>query len=230
MPSTSSTRWFFSDWLSDPGLRASSLAARGLWKDLLCVMGSNAGADYGYLKINGRIPSLQTIARLVQAPAEEVNRLTAELELNGVFSRTRNGTIYCRRMRRQQIARANGKLGGNPNLLKPKETPVSVNPSPNLHIPIPIPRKKDAAKAAPEDSEKANGHDRHNPEADLFRRGREVLGATAGGLVKKLLEAKGSIAMARAALEAASEKANPREYIGGVIRAASSEPERGWVR
>lgn len=55
-------------------------------------------------------------------------------------------------------------------------------------------------------------------ERDLFARGKQVLGKTAGGMVVKLLRAKGgSVAKARAAIEEASEKHDPREYIARVI-------------
>lgn len=57
------------------------------------------------------------------------------------------------------------------------------------------------------------------PEAELFRRGKEVLGKTSGGVVKNLLKAKqNNIALARAAIEQASTKSDPREYIGAIIR------------
>jgi hypothetical protein len=64
-------------------------------------------------------------------------------------------------------------------------------------------------------------------EADLFRRGREILGAEAGGLIKKVLKAKdGSVPLARAAIETAATKNDPREYIGGVIRAKSRDQDQ----
>lgn len=57
------------------------------------------------------------------------------------------------------------------------------------------------------------------PEAELFDRGKEVLGKNSGGMIKKLLAAKqNSVPLARAAIEQASTKSNPREYIGAVIR------------
>ena len=63
-------------------------------------------------------------------------------------------------------------------------------------------------------------------EADLFRRGREILGKEAGGLLKKLIKAKdGNLALARAAIEIAVTKNDPREYIGGVIRARPSREQ-----
>ena len=58
-----------------------------------------------------------------------------------------------------------------------------------------------------------------SPEAELFARGKEVLGNNAGGLIAKLLKAKESdVALARAAIETASTKQDPREYIGKVLR------------
>jgi hypothetical protein len=69
------------------------------------------------------------------------------------------------------------------------------------------PYKKDAADAAIESQEK-----------QLFERGREVLGDDAGGLIAKLLKSKNrNIALARVAIETASTKSRPREYIGAVI-------------
>lgn len=67
-------------------------------------------------------------------------------------------------------------------------------------------RKEDAAGAA-------------LPEADLFRRGKEVLGKAGGGLIKNLLKAKqNSVPLARAAIEQAATKEDPREYVGAIIR------------
>jgi uncharacterized protein YdaU (DUF1376 family) len=78
--------------------------------------------------------------------------------------------------------------------------------------------KKDAAPAA------------SDPEIDLFRRGRELLGNSAGGLVKQLLQAKGGkITDARAALETAAGKSNPREYLGGVIRKKRDDDQPQWL-
>lgn len=57
------------------------------------------------------------------------------------------------------------------------------------------------------------------PEAELYRRGREVLGKAAGGVIKTLLKAKnGSIPEARAAIEIASTKGDSMEWLQRVIR------------
>jgi hypothetical protein len=60
------------------------------------------------------------------------------------------------------------------------------------------------------------------PDVEFFRRGKQILGGKSGGYLKQLLQAKGgNVPLARAALETASTKQNPREYLGGVIRGGS---------
>ena len=63
-----------------------------------------------------------------------------------------------------------------------------------------------------------------DPETELFRRGKQVLGKNAGGLITELLKAKdGKVALARAAIETASTKHDPREYVGAIIRGKPDE-------
>jgi hypothetical protein len=82
--------------------------------------------------------------------------------------------------------------------------------------------KKDAAKAALPLSEEVSPK---GEEADLFRRGEQILGPQSGGLIQKLLKAKErNIPLARAAVEVAATKHDPRGYIGGCIRGA--DPDR----
>jgi hypothetical protein len=57
------------------------------------------------------------------------------------------------------------------------------------------------------------------PEREYFVRGRQVLGKGAGGLIGKLLKSKGgNVALARAAIEQASTKEAPTEYIAAICR------------
>lgn len=57
------------------------------------------------------------------------------------------------------------------------------------------------------------------PEREYFLRGREVLGKGNGALIAKLLKAKGgNVALARAAVEQASQKQNPTEYVAAICR------------
>lgn len=85
--------------------------------------------------------------------------------------------------------------------------------------------REDAAPAALEVAPSA--------EVDYFRRAKQVCGASGGGLAKKLLDAKGgSIPLARAAVEQASTKSDPREYLGAIIRTreepAQCRPDRSF--
>jgi len=78
-----------------------------------------------------------------------------------------------------------------------------------------------------------NGAAPSDPETELFRRGKHVLGKEAGGLIARLLKAKdGKIPLARAAIEMASTKQNPREYIGAIARGTGppSEYDEGVVK
>lgn len=62
-------------------------------------------------------------------------------------------------------------------------------------------------------------------EREYFARGREVLGKGAGGQLANLLKAKGgNVALARSAIEAASQKQKPAEYVGAMIRSPTAKP------
>lgn len=63
------------------------------------------------------------------------------------------------------------------------------------------------------------------PEREYFLRGREVLGNKSGALIANLLKAKGkNVALARAALEQASQKQNPTEFIAAICRGPPGKP------
>jgi hypothetical protein len=65
-------------------------------------------------------------------------------------------------------------------------------------------------------------------EKELFDRGKQVLGKSAGGQIVKLKNAKGgNTALARAAIEQASTKQNPAEYIAAVIKGGTGPPAFG---
>jgi uncharacterized protein YdaU (DUF1376 family) len=115
-----------------------------------------------------------------------------------------------------QAAREAGKASGRSRSAKQTLNGRSSSVEPTLE---PLNHKKDAASAASVDQE-----------TDLFKRGKEVLGKNAGGLIKQLLTAKGGkITDARAAIETAAGKHDPREYIGGVIRKKNSDDGPQWL-
>ncbi len=100
-------KFFPSDWRSDPRLRMCSLAARGLWIDLLCYM--HEGEPYGYLTIDGAAPSLEAIAALLGRPPREVAKALAELEARRVFDRAENDAIVSRRLVRDNQRAEDGR-------------------------------------------------------------------------------------------------------------------------
>lgn len=120
MSGTVWSRFFWSDWESDPNLRLCSLAAQGLWMRMLCI--AAAHEPVGYVAIAGKGLDEAALARLAGCVETELGRLLAELEQNRVFSRDRHDRIYSRRMiadaRKARAARRNGAKGGNPSLSK----------------------------------------------------------------------------------------------------------------
>lgn len=115
-------QFYPADWRKDPALSACSLAARGLWIELMCI--AHEGGTYGVLSINGKPMAPAQIARMVGESPAAVVKLLAELEDAAVFSRDEQGCIYSRRMVKDEHVRNvradAGRLGGNPNLLKQK--------------------------------------------------------------------------------------------------------------
>lgn len=129
------------DWLKDPAVRSVSLAARGLWIDMLCLM--HESPRRGYLQhANGKPVTAEQLARMTGCSTDEVSRLLQELENAGVFSCTEHGVIYSRRMIRdehiRQVRREAGKKGIESRLLKQNSSKTdllkqnSSKPSANL--------------------------------------------------------------------------------------------------
>jgi hypothetical protein len=120
-------KFYTTDWRADPRLRMCSLAARGLWIELNCLM--HEAIPYGHLLISGQCPTDAQLAVLVGAAPDEITALLGELEAAGVFSRTREGVIYSGKLSRMAkkaaMARNNGRKGGNPSLWSQRENPAS---------------------------------------------------------------------------------------------------------
>lgn len=91
-----SFQFYPADWRKDPALSSCSLAARGLWIELMCV--AHEAEKYGVLTVNGHAMTHQQIARAVGEVPPVVKKLLDELEAAGVFSRDESGAIYSRRM------------------------------------------------------------------------------------------------------------------------------------
>ncbi len=120
MTATIWSKFFWSDCQAEPTLRRCSLAARGLWLDILCLAAQ--AEPVGFLVQDGKPLDVSQLARNAGAAEDDVAALLAELEREGVFSRDRRGRIYSRRLVREAKLRASGqktgKRGGNPSLCK----------------------------------------------------------------------------------------------------------------
>lgn len=123
-------KFYTTDWRADPCLRMCSMAARGLWIEMICLM--HEASPYGHLLVGGKSPTDAQLAALVGASPDEIAALLGELEAAGVFSRAKQGVIYSRKLTRMAkkaaTARNNGRKGGNPNLGKDNGNPASDNP------------------------------------------------------------------------------------------------------
>jgi hypothetical protein len=125
--------------MKDPELRAVSPAARGLWIDMLCLMFECDRR--GYLQFNnGKIVTAEHLARMTGSSTDDTSRWLQELENSGVFSRTDDGTIFSRRMlrdekERSRVRAAVTKLRCNADVTKSvTDSSVSVSVSPHLEV------------------------------------------------------------------------------------------------
>ena len=114
-----SFQFYPSDWLRDTALRTCSIGARGLWIDMICYM--HEGSPYGYLKVNDKVILTSNLARMVGETLDVVEGWLLELSEAGVFQYADDGSIFSKRMIRDEYIRntraKGGSLGGNPNLI-----------------------------------------------------------------------------------------------------------------
>lgn len=120
-----SFQFYPSDYLNDLRLRQCSAAARGIWVDMFCLM--NQGTPYGHLRDEAGDISIRSLARVCGVTTRALGVALAELESHQVFSRTETGTIFSRRMVRDEELRTARAQGGfssskNPNVPRKKQT------------------------------------------------------------------------------------------------------------
>jgi len=164
-------QFYPADWRKDLELGACSFTTRGIWFEMLCVM--HEARPYGFMAMDGRAIPDQAAANLVRVPLPAYRRAIGELETNGVFSRTEDGLIYCRRMVRDERLRNvradAGKLGGNPNLVRDLVNQNESKPPPEVNLAskqVPTPSSSASASTAtstpavdgtPDTTARANG-------------------------------------------------------------------------
>lgn len=113
-----SFQFYPGDWRRDPALRTCSMAAKGLWIELMCAM--HESEEYGFLVVAGKAMSERDIAKIIGETPTFCKKILKELEEKLVFSRDSRGAIYSRRMVKDESIRTiraqAGSLGGNPKL------------------------------------------------------------------------------------------------------------------
>jgi hypothetical protein len=103
------------DWRNDLALRKCSLAARGMWVEIMCI--AHECEPYGTLRHNGEPLQADDIAGLVgMCSPREAKALIDELVRKGVAKLDATGVIYSKRMVRDEEIRnaraEGGKAGG----------------------------------------------------------------------------------------------------------------------
>ena len=195
--------------------------------------------------------SVPALARRAGFRTDRTARLLATLIENGKVERTKDGKIsnhFAAEIMDQQssklIAARNLKImaaesrwrKGELNQQNGHAHAMHSHAERELELEL-LPSFPDGKEAHPQagapSEAKEGAPTRVSPSADYYRRGRQVLGDRSGGMLKQLIEARGELALARASVETASTKGNPREYIASVIRgekkrAADDDREPYW--
>lgn len=112
-------KFYPSNWRGDQALRAVSIAARGLWIECLCIM--HEAKPYGHLLLNGEPVDDGTLARMTGTSVDEVSALMAELRKAGVFSLTREGVVFSRRMTKDHALASKGRKAVQKRWAQPTE-------------------------------------------------------------------------------------------------------------
>ncbi|PHX98318.1 MAG: hypothetical protein CK529_13775 [Rhodospirillaceae bacterium] len=123
------SKFWWADWMRDPSLRSCSVAARGLWMDMLAI--AFDGAPRGHVTIGRNPASLKQLAIIAGITEKRCTALLAELEQSEVFSRTDAGAIFSRRMVRDTDASEAGREAISRRWAKPTKEAPDPNSPPN---------------------------------------------------------------------------------------------------
>lgn len=103
-------QFYPADWRKDVELRSCSIAARGLWIDILCI--AHECDPYGHLTINGNPMTAAKLSGQVGLTASQCKALLDELIENGVARVNDEGVIYSKRMVEDEDLRNKRAAGG----------------------------------------------------------------------------------------------------------------------
>lgn len=127
-------KWFYADIRAEKTLKFCSWEARYLWREMLEYM--HESEKPGFL-----LYSEDQLCELIHgATPERIRNCLFELETHKVFSRDRNGIIYCRKMvrdaKRAEVSRKNGRRGGNPDLKKNEKNDAKIEENHEIEVAV----------------------------------------------------------------------------------------------
>lgn len=96
-------KFYPKDWMADERLRHISLAAKGLWFNLICLM-HIANRDGRLFAPNGSPYTIEDIANRLRLPVEEARTLVGELLENKVMAKDKAG-VFCNRSMAKKFKR-----------------------------------------------------------------------------------------------------------------------------
>jgi hypothetical protein len=107
--------FYVGDWRKDVGIQSLSYYHRGIWFELLMLM--HCSEQRGRLVLAGKPMPNASLSRLLGLSERETSDAVEVLLASAVASRELDGTIYCRRMvreeERRERLRRNGSKGGS---------------------------------------------------------------------------------------------------------------------
>lgn len=119
-------QFYPADWRKDTALQLCSIAARGLWWEMICLM--HEAEPYGHLVAAGVALDAHGLARLVGESSRDVARWLRELEQKQVYSVTEAGIICSRRMVRDERERSDWRDRQNKHRDKARDVTPHVTP------------------------------------------------------------------------------------------------------
>lgn len=143
-------KFYPGDWRNNLALQGCSLAARGLWIEILAIV--RAAPREGVLAdAQGRPLSVERIAAMVNASKEEVSKLLDELSAAGVAKRLDGGSgaLLSPRMARYAQRSEEGRLSAAKRWDRPQEAP---NASPIGGTPLAFRHRSDGSSSSDSES------------------------------------------------------------------------------
>ena len=208
----------YNEAVHDPKLQLISDSLFRVWFNLMCIASSN----------DGKFPALKDVAFTLRLSPEKAATALAQLHGAGLLDKTETGFVphnWNGRQYKSDVSteRVKRYRNGKRNVSSTVTETVSKRPQiQTTDTEIETVAKATGAVAPPDPS---------IAEREYFARGREVLGKSAGGQLANLLKAKGgNVALARSAIETASQKSKPSEYVGAMIRAPVAKPLTEYQR